>query len=384
MPVTLSDAVKAEAHRLGFSLVGVTTPDPPPHYQAFERWLEQGRHGEMEYLAKTTARQRRADPCQILPNCQSILALGMRYSARRIDPALSEVSGAKKNEPTGRVAAFAQGADYHDIMPPRLRELVAFIETQVQKPVSNRIYTDTGPVLERDLAQRAGLGWIGKNTCLINPRQGSHFLLAEILLDIELEPDFPIAGDLCGTCTCCIDACPTQCIQSDRMLDSRRCISYLTIELKGAIPVDLRAQIGKWIFGCDVCQQVCPWNLRFAAEDGDPELAPRTGFPRPNLEGELQLTPQAFNIKFRGSPMQRPHRRGYLRNIAVALGNAGRESAIPVLASVMGGEPEPLVRAHAAWALGRLGGKSQLLAALASETDEAVVREIHQALVKLT
>jgi epoxyqueuosine reductase len=281
------------------------------------------------------------------------------------------------------VAAYAWGADYHDIFPPRLRALVAFIEAQVQHPISNRIYTDTGPVLERDLAQRAGLGWIGKNTCLIHPRHGSYFLLGEILLGIDLQPDQPFETDHCGTCTRCIDACPTQCILLDRTLDARRCISYLTIEVKGEIASDLRPQTGEWVFGCDICQQVCPWNLRFATADGDPELAPRSGQSRPDLASELLLTPQAFNFKFRGSPVQRAHRRGYLRNVATALGNTGNGDSIPALAAVLADEPEPLVRLHAAWALGELGGVLELQAALRSETDEAVLREIHLALSEL-
>ena len=384
MQVTLTEAVKAEAHRLGFELVGVTTPEPPAHYQVFERWLTAGRHGEMTYLARETSRQKRADPRQVLPDCRSILVLGMRYPAGQVQRAAAvQEADLAGGEPSGQLAAYAWGADYHDILPPRLRALVAFIEDRVQHPISNRIYTDTGPILERDLAQRAGLGWIGKNTCLIHPRHGSYFLLAEILLGIDLQPDLPFETDHCGTCTRCIDACPTQCILPDRTLDARRCISYLTIELKGEIPSDLRSQMGEWVFGCDVCQQVCPWNLRFATPEGEPELAPRPGQSRPDLGDELLLTPQAFNLKFRGSPVQRAHRRGYLRNVATALGNAGAGESIPALATVLADEPEPLVRLHAAWALGQLGGKPELQAALESETDEAVLREIRQALAKL-
>jgi len=379
--ITLTQEVTAEAHRLGFELVGVTTPDPPEHYPVFERWLEQGRHGEMGYLARESSRQRRADPRQILPECRSILILGLRYPAPHQEFAPSEASLAD-GEPSGRVAAYAWGADYHDIMPPRLRALVNFIEGKVGYSIPHRIYTDTGPILERDLAQRAGLGWIGKNTCLIHPRHGSYFLLGEIFLGVELQPDIPFEADHCGTCRRCLDACPTQCILPDRTLDARRCISYLTIELKGVIPSELRAQIGDWVFGCDVCQQVCPWNQRFATPDGDTELAPRSGLPSPDLAGELLLTSQAFNLKFRRSPVQRARRRGYLRNIATALGNTGSASSIPALAATLAGENEPLVRLHAAWALGQLGGKAVLQAALVNETEEAVLREIRLALAK--
>lgn len=376
MRIALTEAVKAEARRLGFELVGVTSPDPPENYPVFDRWLEQGRHGEMSYLARETSRYRRADPRQVLPECLAILVLGMRYAAPQPDLTDDEPDV----NPAGRVAAYAWGADYHDIMLPRLRALASFIEDKVGHPFPHKAYTDTGPILERDLAQRAGLGWIGKNTCLIHPRHGSYFLLAEILLGVELAPDQPFEPDHCGTCRRCLDACPTQCILPDRTLDARRCISYLTIEQKGAISHDLRTMIGDWIFGCDICQQVCPWNLRFAKAEGDPELAPRPGLPRPDLENELLLTPQEFNRKFRSSPVQRARRRGYLRNVATALGNIGAASSILRLAAILAGEPEPLVRAQAAWALGQLGGKVALLEALERETDQAVMSEIKLAL----
>jgi epoxyqueuosine reductase len=379
--ITLTEEVKAEAHRLGFELVGVTTPDPPEHYHVFERWLEQDRHGEMGYLARESSRQRRADPRQILPECRSILIVGLRYPAPQQDSITSAASPAG-GEPSGRVAAYAWGADYHEIMSARLRALVNFIEGKVGYSIPHRTYTDTGPILERDLAQRAGLGWIGKNTCLIHPRHGSYFLLGEIFLGVELQPDIPFKVDHCGTCRRCLDACPTQCILPDRTLDAKRCISYLTIELKGDIPPELRVQVGDWVFGCDVCQQVCPWNLRFATPVGDTELAPRSGLPRPYLESDLLLTAQAFNLKFRRSPVQRARRRGYLRNVAIALGNTGSASSIPALAAILAGENEPLVRLHAAWALGQLGGKAALQAALLDEIEDAVLREIRLALAK--
>jgi epoxyqueuosine reductase len=250
------------------------------------------------------------------------------------------------------VAAYAWGRDYHRVLPERMRALVAFIEQQVGGPVAHRWYTDTGPLLERELAQRAGLGWIGKNTCLINPRLGSYFLLAEILLGIELEPDEPLTPDRCGTCRRCLDACPTGCILPDRTLDARRCISYLTIENKGTIPPDLRPQMGDWVFGCDVCQTACPWN-KFAEEEFEPAFAASPGLPSPDLEAELGLTPQDFNKKFKESPVQRAKRRGYQRNVAVALGNSGQQAVIPVLEKALHSD-EPLVREHAAWALGQL------------------------------
>ena len=372
---SLTQAIKAEARRLGFQLVGVTTPDPPPHLEVYERWLDAGRHGEMAYLASERARQRRADPHLVLPECRSILVLGVRYDAP--PPEQQEQPG------RGRVAAYAWGDDYHDILPERLRALVDFIEDQAGHPVANRCYTDTGPLLERELAQRAGLGWIGKNTCLIHPHQGSYFLLAEVLLALDLEADRPFQSDHCGSCTRCIDACPTGCILPDRTLDAARCISYLTIELKGAVPVALRPLVGGWVFGCDLCQQVCPWNLRFASPHGDPAFAPRPGVAQPDLALEINLSPEAFNRKYKGSPVKRAKLRGYLRNVALALGNAGNSQAVVPLIAALANDAEPLVRGHAAWALGQIGGNDVLYnlhAALKTETDPWVQAEIRAAI----
>lgn len=384
---SLREVVKAEAHRLGFDLVGVTTPDTPPHYGAYKRWLTAGRHGEMGYLATERARQRRADPRQILPECRSILLLGIRYSKSRSESSLSlrgrKLYGGQEEGDsgiTGSVAAYAWGDDYHNVLPERLQTLVAFIEAQVGGKVPNRWYTDTGPILERDLAQRAGLGWIGKNTCLINPALGSYFLLAEILLGLDIESDQPFAHDRCGSCRRCIEACPTECILPDRTIDSRRCISYLTIELKGIIPQDLRPLVGDWVFGCDVCQQVCPWNQRFASSGGDPSFTPRSGVSCPDLIQELALTPQEFNLKFKGSPVKRAKRRGYLRNVVVALGNTGDPKAVPGLAHTLLNDPEPLVRGHAAWALRCIGDENAvawLEEAVSKEEDVYVLGEIN-------
>ncbi|HEU0297667.1 MAG TPA: tRNA epoxyqueuosine(34) reductase QueG [Anaerolineales bacterium] len=363
----IKQSIKYKSRQLGFILAGVTTPEPPPHYSTFENWLAQGLHGTMNYLATDRSRARRADPKQILPECKSILVLATPYNPPSPHLALTEGAKLGVNHPErsetkskeanadearvheGQIASYARGADYHDILPARMKELVQFIEEQVGGPIKNRWYTDTGPILERDLAQRAGLGWIGKNTCLIHPKQGSYFLLSEIFLDLELEPDAPFTTDHCGTCTLCIEACPTDCILPDRTIDARRCISYLTIELKDDIPLELRDKIGNWIFGCDICQMVCPWN-RFAPE-GDPAFSDKE--PPPVLTDDLTLTPQAFNQRFKRTPIQRAKRRGYLRNVAVALGNTGNMHALPVLQNAINDE-EPLVREHAKWAINKI------------------------------
>ncbi len=369
----LNTAIKTHARQLGFHLVGITTPAPPESFPAYKAWIKAGHHGEMGYLATDRALARRADPRAILPECRSILLLGIPYNNPPPQPA-------KKGQ--GRTAAYAWNDDYHDILKPRLQALVEFIEKETGQPIPNRWYTDTGPILERDLASRAGLGWIGKNSMLISPKVGSTFLLAEILLGIDLDPDPPFTTDHCGTCTACIDACPTDCILPNRTLDARRCISTLTIELKGPIPPDLRPLIGDWVFGCDICQQVCPWNIRFAPPEGAPVFDPRPNVPHIDLQSELALTPEEFNKKFKGSPIKRAKRRGYLRNVSVALGNAGDPASVPALVETLG-DAEALVRGHAAWALGQIGGEEAIQAlqdALNQEKDKFVLQEIEQAL----
>jgi epoxyqueuosine reductase len=343
-PKDLKEKIKAKSRQLGFTLAGVTTPEPPLHYSTFENWLAQGHHGTMNYLAEERSRLRRANPREILPECKSILVLATPYS-----PHAPKTRGLE-----AEVASYAWGEDYHDVLPARMQELVQFIEEQVGGPVKNRWYTDTGPILERDLAQRAGIGWIGKNTCLINPKQGSYFLLSEILLDLDLEADPPFVTDHCGTCTRCIEACPTDCILPDRTLDASRCISYLTIELKEDIPTELREKIGNWVFGCDICQMVCPWN-RFAVE-GDPAFGndPSASLRTPHaLTDELAISAREFNKRFKKSPVKRAKRRGYLRNVAVALGNIGDMHTLPVLQNALNHE-EPMVREHARWAIEKI------------------------------
>ena len=372
----LTQQIKEKAHQLGFDLVGITGPDPPPHLDVYKAWVKNGRNGEMDYLKREKANKRRTDPKEILGECKSILVLGVPYS--NPDSRVSASSG------YGRVAAYAWGEDYHYVLPERLKALVDFIEHQVGHPVPNRWFTDTGPILEREFAQRAGLGWIGKNTMLINPEKGSYFLLAEILLGIDLEPDRPFEADHCGTCTRCIEACPTDCILPDRTLDAERCISYLTIELKGPIPAELRHKMSDWVFGCDVCQVVCPWNERFAPASGDPSFLPQ-GRDIVQLDGELNISVEEFNRKFKNIPIKRTKRRGYLRNVAVALGNQGDIASIPALRWTLLTESETLVRGHAAWALGVIGGNAAVAAlreALEYEREEMVVEEIYSALAE--
>jgi epoxyqueuosine reductase len=379
--VNLSQVIKEYAHSMGFSLAGITTCDSLPHGDVFNVWLDSGRHGKMAYLETQRSRECRPNPARLLPECRSVLVLGMRYPK----PTPIDAKPGSEIGFHGKIAAYAWGEDYHHTLPGKLQQLVRFIELQVGHALTSRWYTDTGPLLERELAQRAGLGWIGKNTCLINPSRGSYFLLSEVLLGLELEPDAPFIYDRCGTCQRCITACPTGCIQPDRTIHASRCISYLTIELKEAIPAELRSLMNGWVFGCDVCQQVCPWN-HFATPEASQAYASPREEPAIQLLSEFTLSVSEFNRKYHHSPIMRAKRRGYMRNIAVALGNSHNPAVVPVLAHALLGEAEPLVRAHGAWALGQIGNSSarQLLKnAAGSESDPQVKLEIQAALALL-
>lgn len=375
--MSFDDLLQAETERLGFTLSGIAPVAPPPHIACYEKWIAAGLHASMAYLAAEPARARRADPALIQPAARSLLVVALPYFPPQSIP------DGPRGEALGRVAAYAWGNDYHFTIPSRLEELTRILERYLGRAAGSRIYTDSGPVMEHDHAQTAGLGWIGKNTCLISPRNGSFFLIGESFLDIEIKPCEPLRTDHCGACQRCIKACPTGAILPDRTVDSARCISYLTIENKGSIPANLRSKMGNWVFGCDICQAVCPWNLRFATPQGDPSTAPRPDVPQPVLRKELRLTAQEFNQKFRRSPVKRAKRRGYLRNVAVALGNQADPATIPDLVITLQNEPEPLVRGHAAWALGRFHTSSARLVlekALSQDPDESVRAEILSAL----
>ncbi len=375
---SLKTRIKQHAATLGFAACGVTTPDPPPHLDAYGHWLDAGMHGQLGYMGSARNRARRADPRLILPAAQSVLVLLTNYYTEVPPPATDD------NAPRGQFARYALNDDYHDVLLARLKQLLAFIEDAVGQPVVNRYYTDTGPILERELAQRAGLGWIAKNSMLITPAVGSYTLLAELFLDLPLPPDPPFAAGHCGTCTRCIDACPTAAILPGRVVDARACISYHTIELKAAIPNEWRAPLGNWVFGCDICQDVCPWN-RFAAPSSDPAFTPRHSLPTPRLVDLLAMSRQDFNATFRNSAVKRTKRRGLLRNVAVALGNTHDPEVIPALRTALRHEAEPLVRAHVAWALGQIAhadAHAALQAARDSESDPKVLDEIEQALAQ--
>jgi epoxyqueuosine reductase len=344
----LSSQIKEEAKRLGFELVGISALRPPPHEQSFAQWLRQGFSGTLDYMERTELMRR--DPQTLVPWAVSVISVAMNYFTDFSRPAPS-------SEPTGWISRYAWGDDYHDVMQQRLQSLLDHIQHLHGGDVQGRVFVDSGPVLERDFAGIAGLGWIGKNTHLISPKKGSWFFLGELFLDLTLEYDRPIR-DRCGRCDLCLKACPTGAFVGPYVLDARRCISYLTIELKGWMPRALRPLIGNHIFGCDICQEVCPYNAK-AQATAEAAFGPRPGLHAPQLIPLLSLTDNQFRARFRGSPILRAKRRGFLRNVAVALGNLKSGEALPALTRALDDE-EPLVRGHAAWALGRIGSPSAL------------------------
>jgi len=338
----LSERLKAQAYGLGFDLAGITTLGEPATRAHFDAWIAAGRHGEMAYLDGAGAELRR-DARRPHEGATHALVLAMSYGGR---------------EPSGPIARYARGDDYHEVLRERVRALHHWLETETGRQVNARPYVDSGPILERDLAQRAGLGWFGKNAMLINPRIGSFFFIASLFVELELEPDTPFEADRCGTCRRCLDACPTNAFVGPRVLDATKCISYLTIELKGAIDEALRGAMGEMVFGCDVCQDVCPWNVSFASELREPAFAARDGLRARDshaLARELLTMNQAeYSARFRGSAMKRAKRRGLARNAAVVLGNVGERDDVPLLVAALRHD-EPLVRDHAERALARLG-----------------------------
>jgi epoxyqueuosine reductase len=373
--MSLTQDIKHRAHELGFDVVGISPGEPLSRAGFYFRWLDEGYAGEMGYLKKNL--HKRSDPRFILADVRSIISVGMSYY-------FEDGSGEwEDNGPKGTISRYARGDDYHLIMESKLEELLRFIKARSGGEVKGKVYVDTGPVLEREVASRAGVGWFGKNTMLINTRLGSFTFLGEILVNIELEYD-SAEREHCGKCALCLAACPTNAFVGPYVLDSRRCIAYLTIELKGSIPNELRPLIGNRIFGCDICQDVCPWNRKipFGRRDA---FRPRNDLTAPDLIPLMGLTEEEFGSRYRGSPIKRAKRRGFLRNVAVALGNSGDRRAVPVLVRAMG-DSEPLVRGHAAWALGRVGGEGArkgLEEALEREVDGYVRDEIAGALMEL-
>jgi len=347
----LTQRLKAQAYGLGFDLVGATTLGEPATRAAFDAWLAAGYHGTMSYLDGNGATLRRDST---LPHVGATHALvvAINYGGR---------------EPSGPVARYARGDDYHDVLRSKLRELHTWLEQTLGRTVNARPYVDSGPVLERDLAQRAGLGWFGKNTMLINPGLGSFFFLGSLFVDVALEIDAPFAADRCGTCTRCLDACPTQAFVAPRVLDATKCISYLTIELREEINAALREGIGDRVYGCDVCQEVCPWNVSFATELHEEAFRPREMFldagshegTRALAREILMMTPAEYAAEFKGSAIKRAKLWMLQRNACVVLGNVGTADDLAVLKAMTSHE-RALVRVHAAWAIDAIRSSSDV------------------------
>ena len=372
---TLTQQIQAHANELGFELVGVTPAAHSETIARYREWIENGYAGKMNYLEKHLSLK--TDVRQLLAEAKSVISLAMNYYT--LDPPKALAQDPER----GQISRYAWGDDYHELIRERLLALVTFIKQIAESELKTRVCVDTAPIIEREYAQKAGIGWIGKNTNLIHWRSGSWYFLAEVLVNIALESDTPELRGSCGTCTRCIEACPTDAIVEPNLLDSRLCISYLTIELKESIPKALRPEIGNWIFGCDICQEVCPWNSK-AVSTTEPGFQPRDGNFAPKLLSLVGMTQEAFSRRFKGSPIKRAKRRGFLRNVLVAIGNWGSQRAVPALRDALA-DDEPLVRSHAAWALGRIGGdaaKRTLQNRLTVETEQDVITEIQDALLE--
>ena len=374
--MNLTRAIKDQALGLGFDMVGIAPMRASDHERLYREWIAAGRHGDMAYLARPDAVQNRLNPH---PQFQSAVVVALNY-----------YQTVTHTEPDhGIIARYAHGRDYHKVIKNKLMQLLRFVEQELGRELPlSRAYVDTGPVLERELAQRAGLGWFGRNTMMINPKRGSFFFLGTLLLDVPLEYDEPFMQEHCGTCSACVDACPTNALlgrdaQHAPVMDATRCISYLTIEQRGPIPRELRPLIGNRIFGCDICQEVCPWNgPKFVQITREKDFAQREHVSNRELIEFMGMSEAEWDKFSQGSPIRRAKRAGFLRNVAVALGNARSLRAIPVLTEALR-DLEPLVRGHAAWALGQIDAeeaRDALRDALTLECDDWVRDELMAAL----
>jgi epoxyqueuosine reductase len=367
----LSSQIKEAAQQLGFELVGISPMRPAPHEQSFAQWLREGLAGNLDYMQRTESLRR--DPRELVPWAVSIISVGMNYYSGYSRPVES-------SESRGWISRYAWGDDYHNVMKGKLEALLESIGQFHDGNIQGKAFVDSGPVLERDFAGIAGLGWIGKNTHLISPKKGSWFFLGELFVDLPLAYDRPIR-DRCGRCDSCLKACPTGAFVGPYVLDARRCISYLTIELKDWMPRSLRPLVGNHIFGCDICQEVCPYNVK-ALPTAEIAFQPRSGLHAPELIAFLSLSEAEFRQRFRASPILRAKRRGFLRNVAVALGNLKALDAVPALIRSLDDE-ESVVRGHVAWALGQIGAQTALdplRRRLRAENDADVQEELRQAI----
>ena len=377
--MTPAAIVREEAARLGFARVGFAGVGEFARHDFFRAWLDAGHAGEMAYLHDGS--EARRSPAALLDGARTVVSVALSYAHPELVPA--------ERLARGRIARYARGDDYHMVIKPRLARLAETIAARLERPVVWRACVDTAHLLEREAASAAGLGFLAKNTLLIAPGLGSWLLLGELIVDVAIDVDNQVdeSAPRCGRCRACLDACPTHAFTDAYTLDARRCISYLTIEHRGAIPRELRAPIGDWIFGCDICQEVCPFNQTESAQQGgDPRFAPTQERSLPSLVALLGMGAARFRKWVRRTALRRIHRAQLLRNVAVALGNVGGSSEVPALARALA-EETPLVRAHVAWALGQIAQRCKckeatdvLLAHLSNEADGEVREEIALAL----
>lgn len=368
-----ADALKLQAKNFGFNLVGITRAAPSPTLSAYRQWIEQGMHGKMGYLARNDRLIRRENLNHIVDGVQSIVMVGLDYRSVLVPDSLL-------NDPTrGRIASYAWNLDYHDVMQDRLEQLTAWMQSQIGKAVDSKVYVDTGAILERSHAQQAGMGFIGKNTMLIHPQRGSYFFLGEVISTIEFDNyDIAHKDSMCGTCTRCLRACPTDAFPKPHVLDARRCISYHTIENKDWIDRELRQSFGNWVYGCDICQDVCPFQ-RFSLPSDEVSFYPiNYQTVAPYLTDLLTLTDETFKQIYGESPIYRIRRKRLVRNACIAVGNSHDKRFVPYIIQLLY-DNEPTVRGHAAWALWQLMGQDaigQLNELYYREDDAEVMAEI--------
>jgi epoxyqueuosine reductase len=354
---SLAARIKEHARSIGFELAGIAPAAEADGFAHLQDWLAQGFAGAMDYMHRHA--EARGHPDSILPNVRSIVMVGINYNSHPHGSSVELASGGRKppdDSPlVGKVSRYAGGLDYHDVLRDKLKMLLHWIREEIPG-TRGRAVVDTAPLLERDFARRAGLGWFGKNTMLLHKKLGSYFLLGALLLDLALPADEPFATSHCGSCRRCLDACPTDAFTGPYRLDARRCISYLTIELRGSIAEDLRGQMGDWIFGCDVCQEVCPWN-RKAPVGQEALLQPGVTGLHVDLHELMGVSEEEFHLRFRHTPLWRSRRAGLLRNAAIAIGNTGDERSLPVLQRALG-DVEPLIQEAAKWAIEQIQSRA--------------------------
>lgn len=341
----LKEEIKTEAYNLGFSHIGFTTTEKPPHFETYLNWVENGFAADMQYLKRKDAIAKRENPSLILQDCKSIIVFALPYTPSQ-----------PQNTSDPKIASYALGPDYHQVIPSLLEKIIELIKIRINwDQLIYKIYTDTGPILEKEFAQKAGLGWIGKNSCLITPDVGSYIFLSEILINIEFDSDSIFETDHCGTCTRCIEACPTACILPNRTIDSNKCISYLTIESRKPIPEVYRKTVNGWIFGCDICQQVCPWNIRFAKTPKPNYFKIQENIKSIEFSSALQLEKHQFKKEFENSPILRTKYEGFIRNFLIYANNHWHPDYVNPITEFNDFSDDPELRNLAKWVLDQNG-----------------------------